>query len=99
MTQPNNQTASPAPQVAAVGLHAVVSRLPTCKGTNCGCTDGVSHSTECRAEYEAATAMPYDEQWLHEPDDGRGWKCHVCKYGGSANNGANVFCANCHRHK
>lgn len=78
-------------------VQPVVSRLPACKGTNCGCTDGVSHSKECREEYDAATAMPYDEQWLHEPDDGRGWKCHACKYGGSANSWANVFCANCHR--
>lgn len=27
---------------------------PACKGTNCGCTDGLSHSPECRAEHEAA---------------------------------------------
>ena len=80
-----------------VGSKELVSRLPACKGTNCGCTDGVSHSKECREEYDVITAMPYDEQWLHEPDDGRGWKCHVCNYGGSANSWANVFCANCHR--
>lgn len=70
---------------------------PTCKGTNCGCSDGASHSLECVSEHDEATKLPYDEQWLHEPDDGRGWKCHVCKYGGSANNLYNVFCANCHR--
>jgi len=28
----------------------------TCKGTNCGATDGVSHSPECLAEHEAACA-------------------------------------------
>ena len=27
---------------------------PPCKGANCGCTDGVSHSSECFAEHEAA---------------------------------------------
>jgi hypothetical protein len=27
-----------------------------CKGMNCGCTDGVSHSSECRAEHAAAVA-------------------------------------------
>jgi hypothetical protein len=35
-----------------------VSRLPACKGTNCGCTDGRSHSAECVAEYEACTKIP-----------------------------------------
>lgn len=28
-------------------------KYPACKGTNCGCTDGFSHSPECRAEYDA----------------------------------------------
>lgn len=28
--------------------------MPACKGTNCGCTDGFSHSPECRAKHEAA---------------------------------------------
>lgn len=27
---------------------------PPCKGTNCGATDGVSHSPECHAEHDAA---------------------------------------------
>lgn len=27
-----------------------------CKGMNCGCTDGVSHSLECQAEHAAAIA-------------------------------------------
>lgn len=69
---------------------------PECKGANCGCTDGVSHSAECLAEYDAATAMSYDEQRMHHPDSGTGWKCYVCNYGGTANNYANRFCANCH---
>jgi len=29
---------------------------PPCKGMNCGCTDGVSHSAECQAEHAAAIA-------------------------------------------
>lgn len=29
---------------------------PECKGMNCGCTDGVSHSLECHAEHSAAIA-------------------------------------------
>ena len=29
---------------------------PPCKGMNCGCTDGVSHSLECQAEHAAAIA-------------------------------------------
>jgi len=68
---------------------------PACRGRNCGCTDGRSHSPECRADHDAAAAMPYDEQNLHHPDSGTGWKCYVCNYGGTANN-YNIFCANCH---
>lgn len=30
--------------------------MSACKGMNCGCTDGVSHSVECRAEYAASVA-------------------------------------------
>lgn len=35
----------------------VIVRYPACKGKNCGCTDGMSHSKECIAEYAAATKM------------------------------------------
>lgn len=76
-----------------------VSRLPACKGTNCGCTDGRSHSPECVAEHDAAAALPYDEKYLHHPDTGTGWKCYVCGYGGAENNYANTFCVNCHCHR
>lgn len=34
---------------------------PPCKGTNCGCTDGRSHSPECVAEYLALLG-PLDEE-------------------------------------
>jgi hypothetical protein len=30
--------------------------LKTCKGMNCGSTDGVNHSLECHAEHAAAIA-------------------------------------------
>lgn len=30
--------------------------FPPCKGINCGCTDGRSHSLECQAEHAAAVA-------------------------------------------
>lgn len=30
---------------------------PACKGKNCGCTDGMSHSKECIAEYAETTKM------------------------------------------
>ena len=30
--------------------------MSACKGMNCGCTDGVSHSLECQAEHSAAIA-------------------------------------------
>lgn len=29
---------------------------PACKGKNCGCTDGVNHSSECQQEHEDACA-------------------------------------------
>ncbi|WP_186142258.1 hypothetical protein [Burkholderia gladioli] len=45
-----------------------------CKGKNCGTTDGISHSPECLAEYEAAVngavaadASPQDEPRLDNP--------------------------------
>lgn len=31
--------------------------MSACKGMNCGCTDGVSHSVECRAEYAAVISQ------------------------------------------
>ena len=76
-----------------------VSLIPACKGMNCGCTDGFSHSPECIAEHEECTRMPYIEKHLHHPDTGTGWKCYVCGYGGAANHFANTFCVNCHCHR
>ena len=29
-------------------------QYPACKGKNCGCTDGLSHSTECQQEHQDA---------------------------------------------
>jgi len=31
-------------------------QYPACKGSNCGCTDGISHSHECFQEHNAAVA-------------------------------------------
>lgn len=52
--------------------------MSACKGMNCGCTDGVSHSVECRAEYARILARlpvtactcqgPYDLVELFERD-------------------------------
>ena len=39
---------------AASALSAGLGAYPACKGTNCGCTDGRSHSTECKQEYADA---------------------------------------------
>ncbi|WP_186215998.1 hypothetical protein [Burkholderia gladioli] len=41
------------PQMVPVD-QAVAANSTGCKGKNCGATDGVSHSPECLAEYEAA---------------------------------------------
>ena len=35
-------------------LSAGLGAYPACKGTNCGCTDGRSHSHECEQEYDDA---------------------------------------------
>lgn len=37
-------------------VHAVAAAGTTCKGKNCGATDGISHSPECVAEHEAAVS-------------------------------------------
>ena len=38
-----------------------------CEGKNCGCTDGISHSLECQAEYAATIA---GERFVKsQPDD------------------------------
>ena len=87
------------PPGAASALSAGLAVLPACKGTNCDCTDGRSHSAECVAEYKECTKMPYDEKYLHHHDTGTGWKCYVCGYGGAENNYANTFCVNCHCHR
>ena len=34
-------------------LKLSLPKCPPCKGTNCGCTDGVSHSSECLAQHVA----------------------------------------------
>ncbi len=34
-------------------LNVLIVENPSCKGKNCGATDGVSHSPECQAEHEA----------------------------------------------
>ncbi|WP_186040616.1 hypothetical protein [Burkholderia gladioli] len=43
------------PQMVPVD-QAVAANSIGCKGKNCGATDGVSHSPECLAEYEAAVS-------------------------------------------
>lgn len=35
------------------GARQLMKTYPACKGTNCGATDGVSHSLECKAEHDA----------------------------------------------
>ncbi|WP_369055010.1 hypothetical protein [Burkholderia gladioli] len=61
-------------RMLVAGDQAVAADGTTCKGKNCGATDGVSHSPECLAEYEAAVngavsadASPQDEPRLDKP--------------------------------
>ncbi len=65
-----------------------------CKGENCGRTDG-THSDECVKEHNECTKLPYNEQLVHHRDDGSGWKCVACNYGGGMNRRIDIFCANC----
>jgi len=73
-----------------ITAEAIHQTLPPCKGKNCGCTDGRSHSPECLAEYEIATKIPdapyedifggnnpeHDKRFAEEnmPDPARGIK-------------------------
>lgn len=41
--------------LATTTFGSAAATLPACKGANCGATDGVSHSAECKAEHNAAT--------------------------------------------
>ncbi len=70
-------------------------KTPTCTGTNCGCTDGINHSTECRAEHEALC----NEAAIADHVNHGGWKCNSCSYDGQDNQRYNVFCARCARHR
>lgn len=54
-------------KIEPVGVKiAAKSLYPACKGTNCGCTDGHSHSIECRKEYAMAMAMAMATRMLDE---------------------------------
>lgn len=73
-----DQAASPLGSASSEGLGAGAGArsYPACKGRNCGCTDGVSHSPECQQEHEDAIAgvlgrLPPTRGWLawRKPDD------------------------------
>jgi hypothetical protein len=49
--QVEQQTTVEEPSLRAVRSTVLLGAHPECKGTNCGCTDGVSHSDECRQEH------------------------------------------------
>ena len=49
-TTHENMCACPEPTIQQPDEEKIYS---PCKGTNCDCTDGLSHSKECIAEYEA----------------------------------------------
>lgn len=55
-----NQSDSPEVVRSSDGLGAGsgVRQYAACKGTNCGCTDGRSHSRECEAEHDIAINGP-----------------------------------------
>lgn len=52
-----------------LGAGAEARSYPACKGRNCGCTDGVSHSPECQQEHEDAIAGVMGRcsvpMWMH----------------------------------
>lgn len=51
--------------IASTAAHS----YPACKGRNCGCTDGVSHSPECQQEHDDAAAGVMGRcsvpMWMH----------------------------------
>lgn len=67
--------------------------MKACKGKNCGCTDGVSHSKECLLEYEKCC----DPVGYHIEHGG--WKCDFCGRDGQDNQQFNQFCSYCHKHR
>lgn len=69
--------------------------LPACNGANCGCTDGLNHSPECRAEHDALC----NESAMLDHINHGGWKCDFCGYNGQDNQQGNFFCARCARHR
>lgn len=67
----------------------------TCKGTNCHAIDGISHSSECRAEHDAIVFYAaVADHVLHA-----GWECSFCGYDGQDNVRFNFFCSECHQHR
>lgn len=70
-------------------------KLQTCKGNNCSCTDGISHSTQCREEHDA---LVYESATFDHINHG-GWKCKYCSYNGQDNTEGNRFCAKCAVHR
>ena len=66
-----------------------------CKGPNCGCTDGVSHSKECRTEHDKLC----NDAAMRDHIEHGGWKCAYCGRDGQDNQQGNVFCAYCRRHR
>ena len=74
---------------------AEAHQYPACKGTNCGCTDGVSHSPECHAEHESIVFAAARADHVERG----GWPCYFCGYTGQNNQRHNMFCSACSVHR
>lgn len=48
------RTCGASPSNDGLGAGAEARSYPACKGLNCGCTDGRSHSAECQEEHDDA---------------------------------------------
>lgn len=89
------QPKQPEQQEQPADLVRDAERHLACNGSNCGCTDGISHSDECILGHDAIV----NEAALADHVEHGGWKCFGCGYDGQDNQRYNRICARCGVHR